>query len=239
MLVNSSVYENTSICFRLLLLPGGATPARYFATVTTCIVNIILSPVAVAGNSLVLAAIWRNPCLRTPSYVLLSGLALVDLCTGLLTQPSYVAFSVADLMDAYQTYCSAKLLAVNSGLYFSSTSMCIITVMSIERWLYMSRRSVLTVRRVRISLATLALLPVPYIICRMWIMNGNFYYLRLLGSIMYFALGILCLFVIALAYFNIYIIIRHHQRQVQTNLLSRPALNLKKFKNLALPFSAF
>ena len=51
----------------------------------------MLSPVAVVGNALVLAAVWRNPSLRTPSYTLLTGLAITDLCTGVVTYPFYVA----------------------------------------------------------------------------------------------------------------------------------------------------
>ena len=60
------------------------------ASIAVAIVAI-LSPVAAAGNALVLAAIWRNQSLRTPSYVLLAGLAFTDFCTGLITQPVYVA----------------------------------------------------------------------------------------------------------------------------------------------------
>ena len=78
--------------------------AYYAVTLSTSVVSAILSPFAVAGNVLVLAAIWRNQSLRTPSYILLCGLALTDLCTGLLTQPSYIAVRVL---------CFNELLLVN------------------------------------------------------------------------------------------------------------------------------
>ena len=59
----------------------------YQVTFKNCVVTSLLSPMAVAGNALIMAAIWRNPSLRTPSYVLLAGLAFTDFCTGLLSQP--------------------------------------------------------------------------------------------------------------------------------------------------------
>ena len=52
------------------------------------VVVTILSPVAVAGNAMVLVSIWKNPSLRTPSYIILCGL---DLCTGLMTETLYPA----------------------------------------------------------------------------------------------------------------------------------------------------
>ena len=50
-------------------------PGYYQGTLTTSVVISLLAPMAFEGNALSLAAIWRNPSLRTPSYVLLAGLA--------------------------------------------------------------------------------------------------------------------------------------------------------------------
>ena len=50
-----------------------------------------------AGNALILAAIWRNPSLRTPSYFLLAGLAFTYFCTGLLSQAFYVMYKLGEL----------------------------------------------------------------------------------------------------------------------------------------------
>ena len=58
--------------------------------ITVCVVTALLAPLAVAGNAFILVAIWKNPSLRTPSYVLLAGLAVTDFCTGLLTQPFFI-----------------------------------------------------------------------------------------------------------------------------------------------------
>ena len=56
------------------------------------IVLLVLSPVAVVGNALILAAIWKRTFQRTWLYVLLSGLAFSDFCTGLIVQPLLALF---------------------------------------------------------------------------------------------------------------------------------------------------
>ena len=58
----------------------------YTVTLTVCVVTSLLAPITVVANALILVAIWKNPSLRTPSYVLPAGLAYTDFCTGLLTQ---------------------------------------------------------------------------------------------------------------------------------------------------------
>ena len=56
----------------------------FFASFITI---IIFSPVAVAGNAMILAVIWKKTFQRTSFHILLSGLAFPDLCTGLIVQP--------------------------------------------------------------------------------------------------------------------------------------------------------
>ena len=44
-----------------------------------CVINAVAAIIATVGNSLVLAALSRTPSLRSPTYVLLSGMVLSDL----------------------------------------------------------------------------------------------------------------------------------------------------------------
>ena len=63
----------------------------------SCAVNIVTLPVAAIGNALVLAAIWRNTSLRTPSYLLLGVIAMTDFGTAIMSQPLYVIYRLAEL----------------------------------------------------------------------------------------------------------------------------------------------
>ena len=65
--------------------------SSYEVAFSTAIAMAVLSPVAVMGNALILVVIWKKTFVRTPFHILLSGLALTDLCTGLISQPFFAA----------------------------------------------------------------------------------------------------------------------------------------------------
>jgi len=79
--------------------------ANYELIITVCVVTALLAPLAVAGNAFILAPIWRNPSLRTPSYVLLAGLAVTDFFTGLISQPFFIFTQVAAITGNKIMHC--------------------------------------------------------------------------------------------------------------------------------------
>ncbi len=198
----------------------------YQVTLTTCVVNLILAPVAVAGNATIMAAIWRNRSLRTPSYVLLAGLAFTDFCTGLLSQPFFVMYQVAQFTGNRKLFCIAGFITEIVGYYFSSLTGMVMTIMAVERWLHMSRRSLLTLRRVVIIYIIFVVLLIAFYTCRMyyWYYTKNYY-----GVFMLFLLlgAAFCFLVTVFAYFKVFRIIREHQSQVQTN---QNAIDIQKYK---------
>ena len=80
-------------------------------TLATCVVIALLAPLTVVANALILVAIWKNPSLRTPSYVLLAGLAFTDFCTGLLSEPFYAIPRFVVKIEKRKLYCDAGLVA--------------------------------------------------------------------------------------------------------------------------------
>ena len=54
-------------------------------TFSRAVVIGLLSAPAVVGNALILATIWRRTFLRTSFHSLLSGLAVTDFLTGLIS----------------------------------------------------------------------------------------------------------------------------------------------------------
>ena len=202
---------------------------------STSVIMAIFSPAAMAGNFLVLAAIWRNASLRTPSYIILCGLAFTDLCTGLVTQPLHIAFQMIcwrEIKERNHLSTSSLLIYVQAitagcGSYFSSLTMILITLMSIERWVHMTRRSLLTVRRscLLVVLASILLIPVA-------VLNFNGYYFA--TSAIYLVLLAFSLTATSSSYFKVFRIIRSHQQQVQANgschNFGQPAIDLAKYK---------
>ena len=75
---NNTVKPFTNDSFSLCSLDGVArerSSVLYAVTLSATVITAILSPVAVAGNALIITAIWKNPSLKTPTYVLLRFLA--------------------------------------------------------------------------------------------------------------------------------------------------------------------
>ena len=196
----------------------------------------VLSPVAVVANGLVLAAIWRNLSLRTSSYILLAGLAFTDFCTGLISQPLWIANELFSLKDpqldlgvsnktSWPTiYVITRAIGDRCVVYFYQITVFLITLMSIERWLLMSRRSLLSVSRVSLIVLALLLLMLPSAI----FLHGQESDLTVISLVLF------CVVANSVAYFKVFRIIRRHQHQIQANVssqnASQPAINFVKYK---------
>ena len=129
-----------------------------------------------------LATIWRRTFPRTTFHILLSGIALNDLCTGLIAQSCYAtSFLISSTKDSKvkdNTNLAAILHTVGkaTGNFFVSVTILTITAMSIERWLFMSRSSFITSRRRYFTLILMLFLPIPNVVIRVLI-HQNFYLL--------------------------------------------------------------
>ena len=202
------------------------TSIYYTVTLTTCVITSLLAPMAIVGNALILAAIWKNPSLRTPSYVLLAGLAFTDFCTGLLTQPFFALNQWADLTGNIEMFCISSVITQSVGYSLSSLTGTMMTMIAVERWLHMSRRSLLTVRRVVTLYITCLVALLLFFAGHIynWSATNKFFstfiVLLLLGAAFYFMLTLF-------AYFKVFQIIRKHQSQVQTN---QNSIDIEKYK---------
>ena len=118
-----------------------------------CVVNIVLAFTATIGNVLVLYAVWRKPTLRSPSILLLCGLASTDLAVGLIAQPLFIARSLLNLY----TRSERMKVTFESGSKTIAFSLCgvslgIIAGTSLDRLIAILKPlqypSIVTVRRV-------------------------------------------------------------------------------------------
>ena len=107
----------------------------------------------------------------------------------------------------------------------------IITFMSVERWLHMTRRSLITARRACYFIAVLLVLSIPVAVLRIKGADHQ----RLLLDAFTISLVLFSLSVTPLVYYKVFRIIRCHQQQVsQSNESShnfgQPSINLAKYK---------
>lgn len=237
--------NNTSSCLSKSNYDGEICHLDIFFRVVlmaAIVIISVMSPVAVVGNGLVFAAIWKNPSLRrAPSYVLLVALAFTDFCTGFITEPFHVTNLLLILKDpsviiknksdysinwSWPTYfLITKVIGEGFLEYFFALTILFITVMAIERWLQMSRQSLMTVRRACTTVAVLSLLPMSAVLCYFQLKISIVYFIS------YFSFIQLCLFVTSVAYFKVFKIIRRHQHQIslQQNF-AQPAIDFLKYR---------
>lgn len=207
-------------------------------TFWSSILIAVLSPVAVVGNALILAAFWKKTFPRTPFHILLSGLAFTDLCTGLIAQPfvasKTLVFSANPgiAMEKPMLILTIEAIGEVSATYSIAITVFLITLMSVERWLHMSRRSLISSRRGYLTVTVLLLLPVPLAVLRyLDIINENDGH-ELITTII--TVMLFCYLTTAFAYFKVYQVIRHHQQRVQASepaqKIGYPSIDLAKYK---------
>lgn len=132
MAINISRLEDSWCIFLANSNATDSTSGYYTVTLTVSVITSFLAPMTVVTNAFILAAIWKNPSLRTPSYVLLAGLAFTDFCAGLLTQPFYVAHKLAEITGGRKLVCIAGVIAQIAGYYFSSLTVVALTITAVE-----------------------------------------------------------------------------------------------------------
>ena len=207
-------------------------------TFSTAVVIALLSVPAVAGNALILATIWRRTFLRTSFHSLLSGLAVTDLLAGLISQPLYASShlingqNAAVKLDNPEVGSVLGIIAGFSTYLFINITLATMTVMSIERWLYMSRRSSTTSHRRYYAAIVILLSPIPALVVYILTLRElAFWYTLCKITIAKFSF---CYLIISFAYFKVYQIIRRHQLQTQATVTSQnfdqPAIDLAKYK---------
>ena len=205
---------------------------------STAVVIALLSAPAVVGNALILATIWRRTFLRTSFHSILSGLAVNDFLTGLISQPLYASFhlvygkNATVIKDNPEVGNAIEIMARVSANLFVNITIATMTIMSVERWLHMSRRSSTTSHRRYCAGIVILLFPIPSLVVYIFTLaEPAFAYTLIKITIANFSF---CYVIMSYAYFKVYQIIRRHQLQTQANRksqnFSQPAIDLAKYK---------
>ena len=138
-----------------------------------CVVNIVLAFTATIGNVLVLYAVWKKPTLRSPSILLLCGLASTDLAVGLIAQPLFIARSLINLY----TPSDRLKLTFERGSKTIAFSLCgvslgIIAGTSLDRLIAVLKPlqypSIVTVRRVTCIVLAIWVVCVVAVFIQIW-----------------------------------------------------------------------
>ena len=133
-------------------IPASSLVVNSKILITLMVLHTFISITATIGNLLVLMTIWRSPNL--PSNTLLFGLALSDLCVGVVSEPLHVGFQ-AKLLNKPGKITSCTLTKVRNliSVFLTVVTISTVTAMSVDRYLaiylHLRYEQVVTEKRIR------------------------------------------------------------------------------------------
>ena len=205
------------------------------ASILSCVVNALFAVTAVLGNGIVMLVIWKTRELHSPSFSLLFCLAASDFLIGLVGQPSFVAYKLAELLKNSSAYCNMRIVQFFSGWITSGVSFLTLSGISSDRLLaltlHLRYKNMITVPRVLTVTAAIWLFCSAGTILKFWL--ENWVTLPIITAVVAILLTADCTF-------EILRIARKHQRQISdeqnqiiTNLQCNVA-DLRKCKKSAI-----
>ena len=188
--------------------------AMHKTVVINCAVNIVLALTSIIGNTLVLHAVWKTPSLRSPSMVLLCGLALSDLAVGGVAQPLFIAHDLIALYPQSGGPIHVLLfLNIYNMLGFSlcGISLCTVSAISVDRLLAIQKSlqypSIVTIPRVTRLLVAIWTACVILASTQLWHQKSL---VILMGTVI-----CVCLCISTISHVRIYKTVRRHRNAIQ------------------------
>ena len=207
--------------------------------IANCVMNSVLAIAATVENLVILIAIFRTTTLHTPSYVTLFFLALSDLGVGLLAQPLVVMYTAAKIRGFISMACVTRVAVALLATYLLGISLLSITAVSIDRYLalnlHLRYKQLVTNKRV------IALLLCTWLVGALILITWLWY--PLLTYAIGVGIGLACIAVTTFCFCRIYLILRHHHKQIcslprsnttSTSEASNKAVISKHYKNSVL-----
>ena len=182
------------------------------ANILAAALNSLFSVTAVCGNAFIIIVIWRREVLHVSSNILLCCLAISDLLVGLISQPAFVIYKVAEIKGYFNVYCAARMFFFCSGWLFSGVSLLTMCAISVDRYLalklHLRYTAIVTVPRVLATVIGFWLFCATFI-GLMFVIRNNSH-----SNVMGIVFLLISLFVTAVAYMKVFQIVRRHRRQI-------------------------
>jgi len=211
------------------MMPGGlesdeeSSPFETSVIIPNGVLNALLIPICITDNVLVLAAVWRNPSLHTPSTILLCSLAVSDLFVGFLALPVNIAIALTPLsrVSSHSRQSQARIFL---NIQLCCVSLETMTAISVDRYLalryHMRYPNMMTSTRATCVAATFWCKNIILSLLSIWKKN-----IILLVAVVFVAL---CLFISSITYNAIYRIVRHHQHQIHAQQQAVQSMNTEQ-----------
>ena len=189
--------------------------AQRFIVIASCVANVALAFVAISGNALVLYGVWKTPALRSPSILLICGLASTDLCVGLIAQPVIIVTSFIKLYShSVNPEPILEKATITIALLLCGVSLFMITGISIDRLIAIVKPlqypSIVTSSRVT------RILVVIWAVCAL-VVSTQFWHRRIFVALIPTNIFI-CLIISIICHATIYKIMQRHRLQIHSQI---------------------
>ena len=185
------------------------TKDTFIAIILTCTLNVVFSLLTSTGNIIILDVIWEKQELHSPSFTLLFCLSASDLLVGLICQPCFVVYNIAELSDHFDVYCKFRIAQTISSYITSGMSLATLSGISIDRLLALTLdlryNTVVTIDRIVRTVFVLWIVLITVVVLRFWISKWNIFPAVLLLS---------TFVVTTLSTLKTFQVVRKHQRQI-------------------------
>ena len=207
------------------------TKDTFMSGILSCILNALFSLITVTGNFIILYVIRKTQELHSPSFLLLFCLAAVDLFVGLICQPFFVAFKIAELVNNSSAYCILRMIQNISGWTTAGVSLAILSGISVDRFLaltlHLQYNTIVTAQRIVQTFVVFWILSATIVMLRFWIRQWIIFP-AVTASISFL--------VTTLSTLKIFQIVRRHQRQIsqQQQSVQSNTVNVLKCRKSAV-----
>ena len=196
------------------LFSGTSTDVEDFrpALVANCVFNGFLCYTTIILNIVTIHAIRKTASLPKPLRTLLLSLAASDVGVGLLVQPLYISAVVSGLKRKRIDCISYKGLYVVINFFCISSLLNVVTI-SVDRFLavhlHLRYQELVTHKRVIAAVISIWLFST--------IISSSAFYdsLLIILQVVWFVNMTVCLILVVIVYWRIYIVLKRHKNQIQ------------------------
>ena len=205
------------------------TPGLHGQLTLILVLNTAMSVTAFFGNALILIALHKESSLHPPSKLLFRSLATTDLGVGLISQPFAVIYWMSLVNEDWNIRPYAFVAQFITSYILCGVSVATLTAISVDRLLALllglRYRQVVTLKRTYVIVIAI------WVVCTI---SSATQFWNLLITLLCAIIGTsLCVVISVFSYTKIFLTLRHHQNQVQTNV-QQPnqtnQLNIARYK---------
>ena len=224
------ILQGNSSCFRFPVFQVENVPKNLI--LFNCAINVLFLITSILGNVLVISVVWKTPPLRSPSNVLLCGLATSDLAVGLVVQPLFLYIELTLLDNSAKYPCALGEAFIVVSYTVCGVSLYTVTTISVDRLLalqyHLRYGNIITVQRF------------VFLVTFTWLVSGFLASLILWSKEMFLVVmacvvGI-CLCLSVFVHVKIYRVVCRHQQLIQAQreaVQASNGFNLPRFKRTA------